>query len=409
MIKICTTIILCLTFTFISLAQVPDSPIPNQNKVLGSSLEQYKNRAKDSQNNRKKDELDDAEILQVKTDLVMNDVLVTNQYGNFVTGLTKDDFMVTEDGVPETIETFSFGENSASPRSIVLILDTGVTMLPYLKSSLSATKILVDKLGPKDRMAIVTDKLNLLTDFTQNKALLKNKLDSFKIPKSSELSIGFEFTNLLAVLNEMFAAEDINRIIISQGSGNGIFWIKTDDERLAQTYKSKLESMGVRGNWKKEIEFKDITKAIEKSRTTIYSIIPGMRILGLSRKEQLSRSKISSEYIIQAFHTLRGNPMSSYQIPYSLLELTTKRQVMVQTAMSGTAELSGGYTGFIEKPEDAENVYADIFKRIDNRYLIGYYPVNQEQDKKPRSVKIEVRKHPDYTVTYRKFYNRSDL
>jgi len=68
------------------------------------------------------------------------------------------------------------------------------------------------------------------------------------------------------------------------------------------------------------------------------------------------------------------------------------------------AKLSGGYTDFLEKPEDAENVYSNIFKVINNRYLIGYYPTNKERDGKRRNVKIEVRNYPEYTVTGRTGY-----
>ena len=75
-----------------------------------------------------------------------------------------------------------------------------------------------------------------------------------------------------------------------------------------------------------------------------------------------------------------------------------------QTAMYKVAELSGGFTSFIEKPEDAENVYLDIFTVIKNRYVFGYYPTNRSRDGKPREVKVQVRSHPEYTVTGRKSY-----
>jgi hypothetical protein len=68
------------------------------------------------------------------------------------------------------------------------------------------------------------------------------------------------------------------------------------------------------------------------------------------------------------------------------------------------AELSGCQAAFVEKPEDAEGVYTDVFKLISNRYLIGYYPSNRQADGKRRSVTVEVRGHPEYVVTGRKAY-----
>jgi len=78
--------------------------------------------------------------------------------------------------------------------------------------------------------------------------------------------------------------------------------------------------------------------------------------------------------------------------------------VASQTAMYKIAELSGGFTSFLEKPEDAENVYSDIFTVIKNRYVIGYYPTNRTRDGKLRQITIQVRNHPEFTVTGRKAY-----
>jgi hypothetical protein len=49
--------------------------------------------------------------------------------------------------------------------------------LPYLDNSVKAAKLLVDKLGPKDMMAIVTDDVELIQEFTTDKKKLKEKLD----------------------------------------------------------------------------------------------------------------------------------------------------------------------------------------------------------------------------------------
>lgn len=50
------------------------------------------------------------------------------------------------------------------PRTIVLIIDYSGSQLPFIKNSVAAAKVLVDKLGPKDLMAIVTDDVELLLD-----------------------------------------------------------------------------------------------------------------------------------------------------------------------------------------------------------------------------------------------------
>lgn len=67
-------------------------------------------------------------------------------------------------------------------------------------------------------------------------------------------------------------------------------------------------------------------------------------------------------------------------------------------------KLSGGWPDFLEKPEQANAVYARIFNDMNNRYVIGYYPTNKTHDGTRRTIKIEVRGHPEYIVWGRKTY-----
>ena len=399
--KLYLLIILILAFVPLVLGQIQPSGSPE--KTFGFRLEKYKNKKPhNSQEMRNSRESDSEEIIKVKTDLVVNDILVTDQNGNIITELKKDDFIVTEDGVPQTIEIFSLGENASVPRSIVLILDNSVVQLPYRKNTIQASKILIDKLNPNDKVAIVSDKLKLLTDFTQNKNLLKNTLDSFET-KHFRVWSGWEFSNLLAVSNEIFTAKDRHRIIIFQGNGNQSLRFKPDADIPYQISKSVLESKGISWNDKDDFGFSDVKEGIEKSRATVYSIIPGIQVLGLSKTEQLTRARLSYKNFRRAYFSVKDEltlTRSSKNFQYVELE----RMLAGQTAMFKTAELSGGSTYFIEKPEDAENVYSNIFKQIENRYIIGYYPTNQEQDGKLRNINIKIKGHPEYIVTGRNGY-----
>ena len=132
-----------LLFTFIisftlSISVIGQTSSPENTKPFGSSLENYKTKKQKLADKQKNEEPDD--VIQVKTNLVVNNVLVTDQSGIIVKGLTKDDFLVTEDGAPQIIEMFSFGETTSAPRSIVLIIDTGIAQLPYLKNSRGSVK-----------------------------------------------------------------------------------------------------------------------------------------------------------------------------------------------------------------------------------------------------------------------------
>jgi hypothetical protein len=381
------------------------SASPQPRRDFGSSLKRYeKKQRRDSQDKRKSEDSNDEEIVRVRTDLVVNDILVTNQRGNVIIGLQKDDFMVTEEGVPQKIQMFSFGENAPIPRSVVLIIDCLAPQGPYLKRSIEAAKILVDKLAPQDKMAIVTVDVKLQLDFTSDKTLLKKALDSLE-KKDVEIWGGWEFTSLLAVLNEMFNEENCQRVIVFQGDGSQMIWLKPDKDSPYPVSYSTLEKSGLRYTREKYLPkfgFSDVKEAIEKSRATIYSVIVGDRFLGLSREEQLARAKITLAKTNKFYGWNKEKDLPAIIREYQYAE--AERKTAGQTAMFKVAELSGGFADFIEKPEDAENVYANVFTVIQNRYLIGYYPTNQNRDGKRREVKIEVRNHPEYLVTGRKAY-----
>lgn len=403
-----------LAFVPLSFGQAPSakpSPSPSSStektrtQTFGSSLKKYEK--KERRKTGREQESNESDVLRVQTSLVVNDVLVTNQKGNMLLGLQAGDFVVTEDGVPQTIAMLSFGENAPIPRSIILIIDCLAPQAPYLKKSIEAAKVLVDRLAPNDKMAIVTVDVELQVGFTGDKTRLKNTLDSLG-KKEVEIWGGWEFTSLLAALNEMFHEEDRQRVVIFQGDGSQTIWLRPDKDSPYPVSYSTLERSGLRYTKQSDLPkfgFSEVKEAIERSRATIYSVIPGIRFLGLSKQEQLERAKQTLLETNRFFGWSKEKDMPMIINHYQQAE--AERKIAGQTAMFKVAELSGGYTDFIEKPEDAENVYSNIFTVIKNRYLIGYYPTNKTRDEKRREVKIEVRNHPEYIVTGRKAYSLS--
>ena len=123
----------------------------------------------------------DESVIRVDTDLVVAEFDVRDKKGKRVVGLGGSDFRIEEDGVEQAIEVFSYGKGSSSiNRSIILIIDYSQSQLPYIETSIEAAKVLVDMLEPNDRMALVTDDVELLLDFSSDKAVLKEQLDNLK-------------------------------------------------------------------------------------------------------------------------------------------------------------------------------------------------------------------------------------
>lgn len=76
----------------------------------------------------------------------------------------------------------------------------------------------------------------------------------------------------------------------------------------------------------------------------------------------------------------------------------------LQSALAAVAPLTGGWTEFLERPEEADRIYARIFSDINQRYIVGYYPANKERDGKRRTMDFQVKGHPEYVVYGRRSY-----
>jgi VWFA-related protein len=419
--KAAFNLVLLIGISFISIETVSaQANLKDQNrkKDFGWSLKKFEKKGKERsknketlQENPQQSEAPDSETIRVETNLIVNDVLVVNEKGNAILGLKQSDFIVTEDKEPQKVELFSFGENAELPRSIVLIMRSIPNTAPtydWMKNNSEATKVLVDKLGPNDKMAIVTSEQKLVLDFTLDKALLKKTIEKVSSDRNAKPYVRRDYGTLMAVLDEMFDERDARPIVIFQSGGGELHLLKGELLKFPQDnqdlWKGKLKDYydqklgGERG-----YTFSDVLERVEKSRATIYSIYPDMQFVGLPREEQLRRARISIGEWMKLAHKVKDPArISAAADQYQSIEVG--EYVTHQTAMMKVAKLSGGYTEFIEKPEDAQRAYETIFTVINNRYTIGYYSTNQSRDGKRRFVKITVRGHPEYTIVGKESY-----
>ncbi|MFN2529933.1 MAG: VWA domain-containing protein [Pyrinomonadaceae bacterium] len=103
-------------------------------------------------------------------------ITVTDKKGQFVPGLTKDDFIVLEDKVPQQIETFSDDISQTSPLYVAVLMDTSPSTAGKLKfEQESAMNFIQSVIKPrKDRVLFATfdDQIKLIQDFTDKLDLL---------------------------------------------------------------------------------------------------------------------------------------------------------------------------------------------------------------------------------------------
>jgi Ca-activated chloride channel homolog len=77
---------------------------------------------------------------------------VTDKAGNPVTGLTRGDFTVLEDGQPQTLSAFAEGD---FPLSVAVGLDRSFSMGKQLPTAISAARTFLGELRPQDQSMLV--------------------------------------------------------------------------------------------------------------------------------------------------------------------------------------------------------------------------------------------------------------
>jgi hypothetical protein len=116
--------------------------------------------------------------ISVESNLVALDVLVTDEDGNVLGGLKKDNFRVLDNGKPQVITQF---EPTDDPITIVILMEYSALAYDYFayKAAYWGSGFL-DHLDSKDWVALVTYDMSstIQVDFTHNKVEVRDALSA---------------------------------------------------------------------------------------------------------------------------------------------------------------------------------------------------------------------------------------
>jgi VWFA-related protein len=168
--------------------------------------------------------------LRVDNPLVSLDVSVQlDKTKQFVPGLKPAQFLVLEDGVEQKVDTVRMTQ---TPITAVMLLEFAANNYGYIRDMQNASYSFFRSLRPDDYIAVITFdlKTHILTDFTNNKDVVAQALQTLTIP-------GFRDTDTFDALYETL--DRVSRIegrkyIIMIGSGRDTFSKLTLDKVLAK-------------------------------------------------------------------------------------------------------------------------------------------------------------------------------
>jgi VWFA-related protein len=153
---------------------------------------------------------------QIEVNYVDVDVVVTDEQDRFVTGLTRDDFEVFEDGRPQKVDTFSMVEIPVEkPADLVVegrpvVVDTKTNRKPFdgrvyvivlddinvsamrsLPVKDAARRFVREHMGANDLAAVVytSGRKDASQEFTTNRALVTSAIDKFLGQRMRSLSL----------------------------------------------------------------------------------------------------------------------------------------------------------------------------------------------------------------------------
>ncbi len=144
------------------------------------------------------------DTLRVATNLVTLNVAVTDRSGNAARRLTMKDFIVTDNGKAQNIESFSDG---SAPVSFGIVYDQHPTTNEQTRSVLAALKQFTGGLGSTDDffVTVFNDRGSLTTDFVPS---------DDQIVRQADRGVTFLYDAIFAASNRVTKARNNKRVLL---------------------------------------------------------------------------------------------------------------------------------------------------------------------------------------------------
>lgn len=145
---------------------------------------------------------------------------VTDRTGRAVTGLTTQDFTVTEGGVERVVRDV---QPTTAPFNLVLLLDVSGSLEERIDFIRKAALAFLNTAGPQDRIAIVSfrDDVQLVSEFTSDRGVLTERIKDIQAGGATSLydALGYSLVHVLRPLR----GERTGVVVLSDGDDNRSF------------------------------------------------------------------------------------------------------------------------------------------------------------------------------------------
>lgn len=278
--------------------------------------------------------------LRVDVRLVNVDVAVTDASGQHVPNLSRRNFRVLEDGVPQTVTHFA--PTTAAVR-VALLIEANPAVFLFQREHLAMAIRLVRALRPEDEVALLTYARTLQQEipFTRDKQAVEARLDLL-----GRFGLG------MAEMNFNDAVADTLTWISPEATG--------PPRRTAVVVVGTGLDSGSRLGWE------ELESRVGASQVTFFTLAVGHLLRGEPPKSRKSKNR---------------NP-SPESVAATFAEADARLRAL--------AEASAGQAYFPESAVELDGIYAEIGERLRNLYSLAYQPSNSKRDGGFRRISVEL-------------------
>ncbi len=341
------------------------------------------------------EEIGEGDVVRVDTQLVTVPAVVTDRTGHPVSGLKAKNFLLFEDGKPQSVSNFATTE---APFEIALLLDTSGSTRDELGLIREAANTFISALRPGDRVAIVAFKNNqrrgtnvavvdILSTLTDDRKILGTAIAGIGTSNGTPF-----YDGLGRIANQVFGDQPREEV-----RGRRAVVALTD---------------GVDSN--SDTGFQDARASLARSGIACYFIqvstedyVEDRLLKDCQDDGRLSLSAKQLERFRQIF--VPKAQKEDYQDfcrlgPFERMDISRQLYNLARREMDDLAKGTGGKNFSAATLQEARAAFGQVADEIGKQYSLGYYPANKTRDGKFRQIRVELRGVKDAQVRAREGY-----
>ena len=328
------------------------------------------------------EEVDEGDVVRVETKLVSVPAVITNSAGRPMTGLRRENFVVFEDGQPQSIANFGTTE---APFEIALLLDTSGSTRVDVALIRQAANSFIDALRPRDRIAVaafnterrtdsVVATVDLLSPLTGDRESLQKAIANLGSANGTPF-----YDALDLIVKEVFREspeEEVRGRRAVVALTDGVDSASQADFAMAR---ARLLAAGI------ACYFIQVnTEDFVEDRLLKDCQDDGRLSLSAKQLERYRRIFVPRAKAEDFSNFCQMGPFERMQISRDLYNLARRE-------MNDLSQASGGRNFVAATLQDARAAFAQVANEIGTQYSLGYYPTNKALDGKFRAIRVELR------------------